>query len=137
MLVMMDVRGKKTQPVSTASPTLARAGCSVHAMGGNGKTDKGVSHARLSTHFLKMPINVLSFDPSFGCSSGSGTFSGAVAGGAVSGDASVDGAAVDEDVNAHMVRPRRASFGTTRRRGMETASRRKYCKCCRCWFPSV
>ncbi len=137
MLVMMDVRGKKPNQYPQLHRLSPAVGCSVHVVGGNGNRDKGVSHAKLGTHFLKMPINVLSFDPSFGCSSGSCTFSGAVAGGAVSGDASVDGAAVDEDVNAHMVRPRRASFSTTRGRGMETAKRRKYCKRCRCWFPSV
>ncbi len=72
-----------------------------------------------------MPMNVLSLDPSFGCSSGSGTVSGAVAGGAASGDGSVDGAAVDEDVNAHMVRPRGASFGTARGGGDEDVEPKK------------
>jgi len=54
-------------------------------------------------------MNVLSFDPSFWCSS----TSGASAAGASAGSVAAGGAAADEvDVNAHMVQPRRASLDT-------------------------
>src|SRR5690242_20523495 len=52
-------------------------------------------------HFLKMEMNVLSFDPSLGCSSATGA----------SGDG--DGVAEEgEDVNAHMVQAPSAFLGT-------------------------
>lgn len=55
-------------------------------------------------------MNVLSFDPSFWCSSTSGaSWADVSAGGAATGGVAAD----EDDVNAHMVQRRRASLGGT------------------------
>lgn len=66
--------------------------------------------AKRRTYFLKIETNVLSFEPSFWCSSTSGASgAGVSAGGVAAGGAAAD----EDDVNAHMVQRRRASLGGT------------------------
>lgn len=74
-------------------------------------------HARRRTYFLRIEMNVLSFDPSFWCSSTSGaSWADVSAGGAVAGGVAAGGVAADEDdVNAHIVQRRRASLGGAQR----------------------
>lgn len=76
--------------------------------GGPKRQAKRCRHARC-THFLKMEINVLSFDPSFCCSSAWGASGDGWGGGVAVAEAEAE----DEEAKAHMAQPSRAFLNMT------------------------